>query len=164
MYSIDTWSIFVDRHIHRKVNMSNILSSKEGSEPDLVLPTFNPSDSIFRKLANKESFSPDEVYKVVTAIEKKEASKKMIETFTTNLKVMAEEARLNDGSKKVEYTTSKSGKNAYEIRDSVLDKALEIVKLSPDTPQLSSVKILDEVLLIADRLYEFVENKREKKF
>lgn len=135
----------------------------EEPETELVLPAFNPSDSIFRKLANKESFSPDEVWKVVTAIEKKEASKKMIETFTANLQKMAEEAKLKDETKRIDQP-AKTGKNAYEIRDSILDKAVDIVKMSTDAKTLSSMQISNEVLLIADKFYEFVENKRGKKF
>jgi hypothetical protein len=132
-------------------------------EADLVLPAFNPADSIFRKLANKESFSPDEVWKVVTAIEKKEASKKMIENFTANLQKMAEEAKLKEEIKRIDPPV-KAGKNAYEIRDSILDKAVETVKLSTDTSGLNSTQIADRILLIADKFYEFVENKRGKSF
>ena len=152
---------------HTRTFMTNVLPQKSGIEEsvtDMVIPAFNPSDSIFRKLANKESFSPDEVYKVVTAIEKKEASKKMIETFTTNLQKMAEEAKYKEEIKRVDIPASKSGKNAYEIRDSILDKAVEIVKLSTDVKDSNSTILAGHVLVIADKFYEFVENKRGKKF
>lgn len=132
-------------------------SAMEEQETDIVLPVFNPSDSIFRKLANKESFSPDEVYKVVTAIEKKEASKKMIETFTANLQKMAEEAKLKDDIKRSE-APAKSGKNAYEIRSDVMALAVQFaIAKNNDCP--NSYKE-DDVIVLAKKFYAFVENRR----
>jgi hypothetical protein len=131
----------------------------EEMESGQVLPVFNPFDSIFRKLANKESFSPDEVYKVVTAIEKKEASKKMIETFTANLKTMAEEAKLKEEVKRIDIPVSKTGKNAYEIRADVLQMAISWSSLEETNKPF--VKASDDQLLnLAKKFYAFVENKR----
>jgi hypothetical protein len=127
-------------------------------ETDLVLPAFNPSDSIFRKLANKESFSPDEVWKVVTAIEKKEASKKMIETFTANLQKMAEEAKLKEEVKRIEPPI-KTGKNAYEIRADVLQMAIGWASLEDDSKPFRKPSD-DELLALAKKFYAFVENRR----
>ncbi len=142
--------------------MTHIVPQKSGIEdPELksIIPPFNPFDSIFRKLANKESFSPDEVYKVVTAIEKKEASKKMIETFTANLKTMADEAaQTKEEIKRVE-PTAKSGKNAYEIRSDVLQMA--ITWSSIEEPGKSYKKPSDDELVsLAKKFYAFVENRR----
>ena len=143
--------------------MSNIIPTKPGADEhqsDVILPTFNPSDSIFRKLANKESFSPDEVWKVVTAIEKKEASKKMIETFTANLQKMAEEARVKEEIKRVEIPPiSKTGKNAYEIRADVLKMAIDWSSLEDGSKSFRKPSE-DEVLNLAKKFYAFVENKR----
>lgn len=129
---------------------------EQESGPDVILPAFNPSDSIFRKLANKESFSPDEVYKVVTAIEKKEASKKMIETFTANLQKMAEEARHKEEKKEA---VAKAGKNAYEIRADVLQMAIDWARI--EEPNVTYHKPSDdELLALAKKFYAFVENRR----
>jgi hypothetical protein len=130
----------------------------EEPETELVLPAFNPSDSIFRKLANKESFSPDEVWKVVTAIEKKEASKKMIETFTANLQKMAEEAKLKEEIKRIE-PPAKTGKNAYEIRADVLKMAIDWSSLEDGNKPFRKPSE-DEVLNLAKKFYAFVENRR----
>jgi hypothetical protein len=145
--------------------MTHIVAQKAApenvTESDLVIPAFNPSDSIFRKLANKESFSPDEVYKVVTAIEKKEASKKMIETFTANLKTMAEEATIKDEAKKFEVPVPpiKAGKNAYEIRADVLQMAIEWSKFN-STGNGFIKPSDDQLLTLAKKFYTFVENRR----
>lgn len=136
-------------------------ASASASDSDLVIPAFNPSDSIFRKLANKENFSPDEVYKVVTAIEKKEASKKMIETFTANLKQMAEEATLKEEAKKFEVPVPqvKTSKNAYEIRADVLQMAINWAK-ADTTTRFAAIGRDEDLLNLAKRFYAFVENRR----
>jgi hypothetical protein len=165
MYRLNTFvNYFVDDNTHR-LNMTHIVAQKtapdDALETDLVIPAFNPSDSIFRKLANKENFSPDEVYKVVTAIEKKEASKKMIETFTANLKQMAEEASLKEEAKKFDVPVPpvKAGKNAYEIRADVLQMAIDWSRI--EEPNKEFKKSSDEELLtLARKFYAFVENRR----
>jgi len=143
--------------------MSNIVPTKPGVEEnpsDVILPAFDPADSIFRKLANKESFSPDEVYKVVTAIEKKEASKKMIETFTSNLQKMAEEAKVKEEIKRSEVPpVSKAGKNAYEIRADVLKMAIDWSSLEDGSKRFVKPSD-DELLNLAKKFYTFVENRR----
>jgi phosphopentomutase len=162
MYSLNTVVNKIVGTTHTKDIMTHTVPQKAGveeMESGQVLPVFNPFDSIFRKLANKESFSPDEVYKVVTAIEKKEASKKMIETFTANLKTMAEEAKLKEEVKRIDIPVSKTGKNAYEIRADVLQMAISWSSLEETNKPF--VKASDDQLLnLAKKFYAFVENKR----
>jgi len=153
---------FVD-NTDTKDTMTHTIPQKAATEEpqtDSVIPTFNPHDSIFRKLANKESFSPDEVYKVVTAVEKKEASKKMIETFIANLKTMAEEAKTKE-DKRIETApvVAKTGKNAYEIRADILQMAIDWARIEEsEKPYVKPSD--DELLSLAKKFYAFVENRR----
>lgn len=72
----------------------------------------------------------------------------------------------NESSKKETEDTgfirkqSVSGRNAFEIRDDIVGKAMEIVEWSSlrKTDRNPDV-ITDEVLKIAQKLYKFVENK-----
>lgn len=54
---------------------------------------------------------------------------------------------------------SSGGKNAYEIRESILEKAINIIKVSGFTDNTD--RTVDKVLQVASKLYEFVENKRK---
>jgi hypothetical protein len=52
-----------------------------------------------------------------------------------------------------------SGRNAYEIRDAILDKAIDIIRINGDYKNLSVNDIVDKILDISSKLYNFVENK-----
>jgi len=50
-------------------------------------------------------------------------------------------------------------KNAYEIRESILEKSIDVVKLSNGIV-LGDIKLTTEKILeVASKFYEFVENK-----
>ena len=52
------------------------------------------------------------------------------------------------------------GRNAYEIREDVLESAIDIVKLSNVSNKRNIDELSDEVLQVASKFYEFVENRR----
>jgi hypothetical protein len=52
-----------------------------------------------------------------------------------------------------------AGRNAYEIRQDLIENAIDVIKLSNSTKNSNSDDITDEILNVATRLYEFVENK-----
>jgi hypothetical protein len=51
-------------------------------------------------------------------------------------------------------------KNAYEIRESILGYAIDIVKFSSNNKDITTDLMTDKVLEIAQKFYKFVENKR----
>jgi hypothetical protein len=51
-----------------------------------------------------------------------------------------------------------SGRNAYEIRQDIIENAIDIIRLSNNAKGTN--EITDDVLDIAERLYEFVEHKK----
>lgn len=54
-------------------------------------------------------------------------------------------------------------KNAYEIRESIIEKSIEVVKMS-DGFISGDVKLnVDKILQVANKFYEFVENKNRNK-
>jgi hypothetical protein len=52
-----------------------------------------------------------------------------------------------------------AGRNAYEIRQDLIENAIEVIKLSSSPKNSDPCSIADEVLEVAARLYEFVEHK-----
>lgn len=144
-------------------------NSSEKGNISTPVPVLNIDDSIFKKMENKESFSSDDVYKIITAISKKESSKKMIETFTSNLKIMAEESKQNAepimDPKPLASRQLVSGRNAFEIREDILEAAIDVVKFSNSSsiPKKDSSTMANECLQIAAKFYEFVENKNHRR-
>ncbi len=70
------------------------------------------------------------------------------------------EERVDVSSGTILKTTNK---NAYEIRESILEKAVDVVKLSRGSESFGVDSFADKVLQIASRFYDFVENKRYNK-
>lgn len=159
MQELDTQKGLGFSSFHESVSSEEIKTS--------TIPPLDIHDSIFKKLANKESFSSDDVYKIVTAISKKEASKKMIETFMANLKSMADETKkkevFQEDYRKADeraaiLPTKQVGKNAYEIRSDILQMAISWAMVEDKVPfQKPST---DELLNLARKFYAFVENRR----
>ena len=53
-------------------------------------------------------------------------------------------------------------KNAYEIRESILEKSIDVIKFSKIDGDLEF--IVDKILKVASKFYEFVENKNRNKY
>lgn len=52
-----------------------------------------------------------------------------------------------------------SGRNAYEIRQDLIENAIDVIRLS-DTKDSDYNSMTDNILYVAERLYEFVERKK----
>ena len=55
-------------------------------------------------------------------------------------------------------------KNAYEIRESILEKSIDIVNNTLKSEDYNTEKFVDKVLDVASKLYQFVENKNRKSY
>ena len=53
-----------------------------------------------------------------------------------------------------------SGRNAYEIRADILECAASVVELAGKNPLRNTDDLSDEILRVASKFYDFVENKR----
>ena len=54
-------------------------------------------------------------------------------------------------------------KNAYEIREDIIEKSINIVKSSTDISKVDVNITVDSILCVAEKLYGFVENKKRNK-
>jgi hypothetical protein len=54
-------------------------------------------------------------------------------------------------------------KNAYEIRESILEKSIDIVKYSTMGSKCDTDTMVNKILDVASKLYEFVENKKGRR-
>ena len=53
-----------------------------------------------------------------------------------------------------------SGRNAFEIREDILESAIDVVKISMGSDKYNVDEFSDEVLRVSEKFYEFVENKK----
>ncbi len=151
-------------HTELKAELKNFSEKDTISTP---VPVLNIDDSIFKKMENKETFSSDDVYKIITAMSKKESSKKMIETFMSNLKIMAEESKIKEipvDYRPLNQRQSTTGRNAYEIRADVLQMAIDWASSSiahnSNNPIITKSRSDDDLISLAKKFYSFVENRR----
>lgn len=54
-------------------------------------------------------------------------------------------------------------KNAYEIRESIIEKSIDIVKYSTMGSKCDTDTMVNKILDVASKLYEFVENKKGRR-
>ena len=59
--------------------------------------------------------------------------------------------------------TKSINKNAYEIRESIIQKSIDIINSSTDISKVDVNVTVDNILRVAEKLYEFVENKKRNK-
>ena len=57
-----------------------------------------------------------------------------------------------------------SGRNAFEIREDILESAIDMIKFSNISNKRDIDELSDDVLRIASKFYEFVENKNRNKY
>jgi len=51
------------------------------------------------------------------------------------------------------------GRNAFEIRQDIIENAIEIMRMSNPKSSLNIEDMTDDILKISSKLYDFVENK-----
>ncbi len=68
----------------------------------------------------------------------------------------------NNGANRggIQPRTKVSGRNAYEIRQDIIENAIEVIRLSNISKGKDCNTITDDVLDVAERLYDFVEHKK----
>ena len=66
----------------------------------------------------------------------------------------------NNGYRNPPRPQKASGRNAFEIREDILESAIDVVKISMGSDKYNVDEFSDEVLRVSEKFYEFVENKK----
>jgi hypothetical protein len=109
--------------------------------------------SLVRRMDKACSSAPKDIESSVKNIPKEMFEK--TSTYKEEYQKAVEEKSYNNNN-----SQKSGGKNAYEIRESILGHAIEVVKLSSKSEPLNCNVVTDRVLHIASRFYAFVENKK----
>lgn len=139
------------------------LSKKSSHDSEITVIT--PSPTITLKKGNTE-INIKNAAALVQRMEEKYPNGMSEDSREDVLRQPFIEASIEEGLKNIPTvipSVKTVNSNAYEIRESIIEKSIDIVKYSTIDSKCDTDTMVNKILDVASKLYEFVENKRNRR-